>query len=181
MPKQYLILLLIPFMISSCEKDEGAIPLIFDYLPMEVGNYWQLEFSERMEIIGTKTINERNYFIVVHNNDTAYYRNDNDRIFVIESIHDEALKFDLTANESESWSYGLWTVTLISKSDTIEIKDKKIANCYHFYFDIPIMVDEEHSIWLAPEIGFFQEQCGECLHQIRKLDIAQIGGQIYDY
>jgi hypothetical protein len=43
------------------------------------------------------------------------------------------------------------------------------------------MVDEEHSIWLAPGIGFIQERCGECLHQIRKLDKARIGGQNIDY
>lgn len=180
MPKQSLIFVLLSLWINSCEKEEVSIPLLNDYLPMEVGNYWQMEFSERMEIIKSETIDDKDYFVFVHNDDTAYFRNDNGRIQVKESIHEEAVKFDLTANENDTWIYNSCTAKLISKTDTIIIKDKEIYNCYHFYFDIPMMADEEHSIWLAPEIGFIQEQCGECLHQIRKLDIAQIGGQNID-
>jgi hypothetical protein len=37
------------------------------------------------------------------------------------------------------------------------------------------MVDDEHSIWLAPGIGFIQEVCGECQYPLRKLDKARIG------
>ena len=92
--------------------------------------------------------------------DTAYYRIEDDNVFVIEHTDDAAIKFDLSAETNMTWMYNSYRVSLISKNDTININNHKITNCYHFYFDVPVMVDEEHCIWLAPEIGFIQEQCG---------------------
>jgi hypothetical protein len=163
--------------LQSCKKAPNNFLLTDDYLPLEVGNYWQLDFTEKEEIIGTKTINGKDYFMLKYQNDTTYYREDNNKIFTKENETDEAIKFDFLAKVHDTWKYGLYNVTLVSKTDSIIINNQKVYNCYHFYFDVPVMVDEEHSIWLAPGIGFIQEECGECLHQIRKLDKAKIGGQ----
>ena len=180
--KLSLLFILLLLGINSCDdKEDEQNILTIDYFPLEIGNYWQLDYSDRKEIIKTETIDNKTYFVLVYNKDTAFYRTENNKIIVKNSPHSEAVKFDLTANENDTWSYNSWTVKLVSKTDTIVIKDKKVINCYHFYFDIPMMADDEHGIWLAPGIGYIQEQCGECLHQIRKLDIAQIGGQIIDY
>ena len=100
---------------------------------------------------------------------------------MIESTENASIKFNFSANVNETWNYNSYDAKLVSKTDTIIINDKKIYNCFQFYYDVPIMVDEEYSIWLAPGIGFIQEQCGECLHQIRKLDNAKIGSQYIDY
>jgi hypothetical protein len=176
-----IAIVIISSLLQSCKKESGKIILTDDYLPLEVGNYWQLDYTDKEEIIGTKIINNKTYFILVSLNDTTYLRKENDKIFAIENMADESIKFDLSANVHDTWKYDLYNVTLVSKTDSITINNYKIYNCYQFYFDVPIMVDEEHSIWLAPGIGFIQESCGECLHQIRKLDKARIGGQNIDY
>lgn len=165
----------------SCDKDEDIVKLTSDYLPLEVGNYWQLDYSEKREVIGMKTINNKVYYSLKYYNDTSYYRMENDKVYVIGFEGVESVKFDFSAKVNDTWNYNSYTVKLTSKTDTITINNQKFLNCYQFYLDVPVMVDEEHSIWLAPGIGFIQEQCGECLHQIRKLDKAKIGEQEIDY
>ena len=165
----------------SCNKEDEKVTLTNDYLPLETGNYWQLDYTGKEEIVGTKLINNNTYYLLQFQNDTMYYRIENDKILVIEHVENESVKFDLTANVNDTWNYNSYLVKLTSKTDTITINNQKILNCYQFYFDVPVMADEEHSIWLAPGIGFIQEQCGECLHQIRKLAVARIDGQIINF
>jgi hypothetical protein len=165
----------------SCNKEDEKMTLTNNYLPLKSGNYWQLDYTDREEIVGTKIINNKTYYLLQYQNDTSYYRIENDKIFVIENNQNESVKFNLRANVNDTWNYNSYKVKLTSKTDIITINGHKIINCYQFFFDVPVMVDEEHSIWLAPGIGFIQEQCGECLHQIRKLDEARIDGQIIHY
>ncbi len=165
----------------SCDKNNDKVSLTNKYLPLEIGNYWQLDYLTRREIVGTKMIDGKYYFMIQYENDTAYYRIENDRVYVIEHGFTESVKFKLSANVNDTWDYNAYKVKLISKTDTIIVNDTKFVNCLQFYYDVPGMVDEEHSIWLAPNVGFVQEQCGECLHQIKKLDKAKINGHEIDY
>jgi hypothetical protein len=151
------------------------------YLPLDIGNYWQLDHSAKNEIVGTKLIDNKSYYSVLYQDDTSYYRIENDKVIVIEYTENASVKFDLSADVNESWKYNSYTVKLLSTTDTISINNQKIINCYQFYYDIPGVVDEEHSIWLAPGIGIIQETCGECLHPVRKLDKARIGEENIDY
>lgn len=167
--------------IVSCEKEDNNITLTNIYLPLEVDNYWQLDYLAKREIVGTKKIGNKNYYLIQYENDTAYYRIENDKVYVIEYEDSESVKFNLSANVNDTWNYNSYKVKLISKTDTIIVNNTKFVNCLQFYYDVPGMVDEEHSIWLAPNIGFVQEQCGECLHQIKKLDKVKINGQEIDY
>ena len=167
--------------VLSCKKNDDTISLTNKYLPLEIGNYWQLDYLEKREIINTKEIGGKIYYLIQSGNDTDYYRIENDKVYVIAYDDNESVKFNLSANVNDTWNYNSYKVKLISKTDTIIVNDTKFVNCFQFYYDIPGMVDEEHSIWLAPNIGFVQEQCGECLHQIKKLDKVKINGQEIDY
>ena len=178
----FIVLMSVSIYLLSCDKEDEKVTVTNDYLPLEVGNYWQLDNMDKIEIVGTKLIDNRTYYLLQFLNDTMYYRIENDKVFVIEQKENPSIKFDLSAEVNETWNYFSCTVKLISKTDTININNQKILNCYHFYFDVPDMIDEEHSTWLAPGIGFIQEQCdGECLHHFKKLDKARIGGQDIDY
>ena len=160
--KLYFILAACSFASISCDKNED-IPLAKDYLPLDAGNYWQLDYSSKTEV------------------DTSYYRIEDNKIIVKEGGRDEAVKFNLSAKVNDRWNYNSSKVVLSSKTDTIRIGNALITNCYNFYFDIPEFIDDEHSIWLAPGIGFIQEMCGECMHHVRKLDKARIGTQDIDF
>jgi hypothetical protein len=174
--------IVVSFYMTSCHKDDKIITSTNEYLPLEVGNYWILDYSGKKEIIGTKTINNKTYFILLYQGDSSYFRIENDKVYAIENSEmKESVKFDLSAHVNETWNYDSWTVKLLSRSDTITINNKKIANCYRFYFDVPLLSDEEHSISLAPGIGFIQEQCGFCIHQVRKLNKARIRGREIEY
>lgn len=174
--KLFIAVVSISISLQSCEKDEKAITLSSDYLPLEIGNYWQLDHSEKKEVVSKTILDGKDYYLLRYLNDTSYYRVENNKVYVIEHTDKESLKFNLSARVNATWNYHSQTVKLVSKTDTIVINNKKIANCYHFYFDNPIWVDDEHSIWLAPGIGFIQEQCGECPYPFRKLDKAKISG-----
>lgn len=166
---------------TSCNKKDDNVSLTNAYLPLETGNYWQLDYLDKTEVVGTKNMNNKVYYLLQYQNDTSYYRIENNKVYVIGNESNEAVKFNLSAKVNDTWNFYSYTVKLVSKTDTVTINNTKIKNCYQFYFDIPGMVDDEHSIWLAPGIGFVQQQCGECLHFIQKLDKAKIGNQVIDY
>jgi hypothetical protein len=179
---KFTLLLMIALLMIACDKNESEIIILSgDYFPLEIGNYWQFENSGKKEVIGTDTIDSKAYFILATNNDTSYYRKVNNKIYVTEYGEDEGLKFDLNANINDTWSYGTYTVKLVSKSDTMKINGHKITGCYQFFFDVPEWIDEEHTIWLAPGIGFIQNYCGLCYDQTTQLAKACIGGQLIKF
>ncbi|PKP32173.1 MAG: hypothetical protein CVU00_11960 [Bacteroidetes bacterium HGW-Bacteroidetes-17] len=179
--KTILLFAIALIFIVSCEKNKDAISLTNIYLPLEIGNYWQLDYLTKKEVVGTKKIGDKIYHLIQYQNDTTYYRIENDKVYVIEYEDNESVKFNLSAKVNDTWNYHSYMVKLVSKTDTIIVNDTKFINCFQFFYDVPGLVDEEHSIWLAPNVGFVQEQCGECLHQIKKLDKAKINGQEMDY
>jgi hypothetical protein len=166
-------------LLSSCKKEE--IIITNNYLPLVVGNYWQLDYSAKTEVTSIVTRNGKSFYELISGTDTAYYRIENSKIYVDEHNQGEAVKFNLAVGINNTWNYHSYIVRLVSKTDTIIINNTEIPDCAHFYFDVPGMVDDEHSIWLAPGIGFIQEICGECVHNVRKLDIACINGHLIDY
>jgi hypothetical protein len=176
-----VVLLNVTICLLSCDKKEEKATFTNVYLPLETGNYWQFDNTDKKEIIGTKIINGKTFYSLKYLSDTTYYRIENDKVFVIEHTGSAAVKFNLSANVNETWNFNSYIVKMVSKTDTITINNQKIINCCHFYFNIPVAVDDEHSIWLAPGIGFIQERCGECMYPVSKLNKARIGGIDFDY
>ena len=174
-------ILIVVFMLSfvSCEEQDRK-NLAESYLPLEIGNYWKLENTEKREILNKTFISDKEYYIVKYMKDTFYYRIEDNKVFV-KNMNSENIIFDFNAKEKSSWNFDYITVSLINKKDTIVINHKQYTNCYHFLFDIPEMADDEFSIWLAPDIGFIQEECEECELQIKKLQTARLNNIIYYY
>lgn len=159
----YLLFVATLVFVVSCKEDERpSIPDAGEYLPLQVNNFWLIDHFGQLTVIGNKVIENKTYFALVQGTDTNYYRNENNKIYVRRTDVDESVKFDLTVGVNESWQFQGWTVSLVSKTDTIAINNTKIPNCYHFFFDIPMSVDAAHSIWLAPGIGFIKMTCGYC-------------------
>jgi len=69
-----------------------------------------------------------------------------------------------------------YTVTMMSKTDTVKIGNTTLTNCYHFYFDDPQLADDEYSIWLAPGIGCIKT-IYEGVNPIKTLVKARIHNQ----
>ena len=163
---------------AACAKDESAsVPMAGDYLPMQSGNYWEIEHTPKITITGTKVIDDKTYFEFIQTPDTTYYRNEDGKIYARHLTENESVKFDLTAKVKDTWTYNTgdeWIVKMVSKTDTLLINHTKVPNCYHFFFDIPGAVDEEHSIWLAPGIGFIKLDCGFCPYPFLNLEKANI-------
>lgn len=184
MKASVIISALIPALILCCTKDDNntETPLKYDYLPLEVGNYWLFDDSSRHEIVGSTLLHEKHYFLMQYEGDTSYYRLADNKVYVLdpEESPEESVMYNLSAKTGDSWNFNLYTVTLISKTETISINGRQISDCYEFYFDTPVLIDEEHTILLAPEIGFIQKICGECPNSTRKLDKANIDGKEID-
>jgi len=154
----------------SCEKEKENNPDTklasikgAGYLPLEVGNYWKLSNISDKMIDKVVNIGGNDYYRLI-SEDTSYLRKTEDeKIFERTKSSDEVLKFDLSAEVGQTWTYkhdnldNTWYATLSSKNDTIKLDNYTFYNCYRFYFDVPLMIDEEHVIWLAPDIGFVQE------------------------
>jgi hypothetical protein len=184
--KKYFFCLLpfFAFLLVMCNKNEDnreELVLTYEYFPLETGNYWQIENSGIIEVIGTENIKNKTFSIFSTPYDTSYYRVENNNVYAIEYKGEESVKFDLAANVGDTWNYNNYEVTLCSKTDTLQVGDYQLINCYRYYYDVPVSIDEEHSIWLAPGIGIVQWQCGECFQQISQVTKVSIAGQIIDF
>lgn len=169
----------------ACSKDESAyVPTAGEYLPMQVGNYWEIEYTPKIYVSGIKVIDNKTYFEFVQTPDTIYYRNENGKIFARHLNEAESVKFDLTANVNATWTYTSgadWIVKMVSKTDTLLINHTKVPNCYQFFFDMPMAADDEHSIWLAPGIGFIRLDCGFCPYPFLNLEKANINNGVITF
>ncbi|RYU94698.1 hypothetical protein [Emticicia agri] len=168
------------FFLSACKEDKISLEGLDNvYLPLAVGNYWKIDGVNTRTITETKVFDQKTYYAITSSYDTSYVRNENDKI--IEYYKGKtSVRFDLTAAVNATWQYRDYTVKLISKTESITIGGQTIQNCYRFYMDIPAMADDEHAIWLAPGIGFIQQECyGECIGGKNKLKEVKLDGKVY--
>jgi len=123
---------------------EDPIPITGDYLPLQVGNYWEMEHQVKFSLVGTRYFNNRLYYTLIEGTDTSYYRNSSDKIYLRHTSGSESVKFNLNAQIGDFWEFQdggtTWIVGMCSKTDTITINNMKIPNCYRFCFDIPMSV-----------------------------------------
>lgn len=167
-------------LLNACKEEVLPLDkLTNDYLPLAVGNYWNIDKFGLRKINETKVFDGRTYYAITQSHDTSYARKEGDKIIEYD-LGKTSVMFDLTADVNDTWQYRNYTVTLKSKTETISIGGQAIKNCYKFYFDIPAAADDERTIWLAPGIGFIQQQChGECTGGKGLLKEMKLDGKVY--
>jgi hypothetical protein len=146
-----------------------------DYLPLQVGNYWELGdkvTTLTMLIDKIETLSGIDYYrLLLNHKDTLYFRKTADgKVYERGKSATEVLKFDFSVSQGDSWSYAIdpestdalsarfpWNVTFQSKVDTVQRSNYTFQNCYRYYYDQVQEADEEYFWCLAPGIGFVKQ------------------------
>lgn len=190
----HVVLLIYAIHLISCDSSDD-IPAQSDYLPLQVGNYWDFKSSntssdeivEHREVVDEVRLNDLDYFLLVStwsghsNKDSVYYRIEpNGRVYKYRKNIFEENRFRLNATEGETWSYQVPVddiAHITVRETTVTISKRKFRNCKEYYYDVEQWADEEYSITLAPGIGFVKEYSpawglGQVLHA------AKINGRV---
>lgn len=150
----------------SCEKDNlTKVELSSDYFPLKIGNYWNFELVGKYMVSETQMVNGVEYFKITNDySTTMLYRSHDNKIYTKDPSLDnnEQMKFDLTAEVNDTWTYGNGNITLINRNAIVTIGEMQIDSCLQFNFHNKDLIDYGYSIWLAPRIGFIQQACQEC-------------------
>lgn len=188
-------------LMSACNNDDPERKqLSSDYLPLEVGNYWDFrgvgtktnDIVLHREVTGVADLNGHEYYMVISKVpsnatiiDSAYYRIDDDGdVFIYrKSMEIEELKYKLRAGDGDSWSYtyinnDVMDVTL--HLGPVDTSSKTVDNCKNYYFDVQQWADEEHTNSLAPGVGFIREYSNAWGSGII-LSKASIGGSVIEF
>ncbi|MGC3943577.1 MAG: hypothetical protein QM762_03410 [Chryseolinea sp.] len=186
----------------ACERadDLEQKKLSSNYLPIEVGNYWDFsgvnaktnEIVMHREVTGVANLNGHDYYLIVSKVpsnssivDSAYYRQDNDgNVYTYrKSLGIEELKYKLNAIDGDTWSYPFvdddeMDVTL--NVGAIEMPSRTVENCKNYYYNVVQWADEEHTNSLAPGVGFLKEYSNAWGSGLI-LSKAWIGGNVIEF
>jgi hypothetical protein len=172
----------------SCQKDHlTKIEVSSDYFPLKVGNYWNYELDGKYLVKDSQLLDGKEYFEIINDYGTSsFYVNRDNKIYVRDlSINSkEEMKFDLTAQTNDTWTYGPGSVTLANRNATISIGNLQVDSCLQFDFYNKKLIDYGSTIWLAPGIGLIQRSCQECFGsatEIIKLNKVNINGKEVEF
>jgi uncharacterized lipoprotein YehR (DUF1307 family) len=56
----FIVVVYVSVFLTLCDKKENSVTLTTEYMPLEIGNYWQLDYTYRKEFVGTNTPLKRN-------------------------------------------------------------------------------------------------------------------------
>jgi hypothetical protein len=145
-----------------------------DYVPLRVGNtytYYQSlpcppdTVRQRIgpwtthRIVDTTIIDGKKYFMSEGSSDMV--RIDSMNNLIVRRSGVEQVYYRLNAGVGESWSYTrtagdqeyVYNVTMQSRTDTVRVHAGTFTRCLRIYFDIPASIDDEYTVWLAPNVG----------------------------
>jgi hypothetical protein len=159
----------------ACTEDEkDGIIETNSYLPLRVGNYWDYEvltynssYIRREYVTATIRRNGDRYYEVVGgplgvsasiHYDTVYYHiDDNGYVYCWRTgWENEENLYRLFAKNGDQWSFKSNfddKATVDAFYTTIKIGEKEIPACKGYFYDVPMIVDEETTTYLAPGIG----------------------------
>ena len=170
------VLLLLSFLLSSLAFSQKQTNS--SYFPLAIGNQWIYEgtnyaFSDTITVVDTQSVNGKQYFAVKENSSDKYtwYRLGDNKVYIIDTVAqrldpsniDEHLIYDFSADTGNNWNVPLTsnniqceyagTVTLESKSDSIETSNNKFGNCYQFSRVVPCADAGRINEWFAAGTG----------------------------
>lgn len=190
LPFIYLLILLLAA--GACKESHDLTYPSHTYFPQQIGNWWEYA-GTRKEIVDTTQWQGLPYYVWVttYNSngstytDTAYYRVDEDeKVYVKYSkAQEESLLFDFSLSEEETirvdLKHGYKLVTLKSTNTTVILDNIQLSDCLSFFYDVPGLADDEHSIILAPDIGIVRTV--PVFGTPRELNTAFVGGKQYTF
>lgn len=177
---------------SACQEDTATVYPSHTYFPQQVGNWWEYG-GTRKEIVDTIQWQNLPYYVWVTTyssndstyTDTAYYRmNEDEKVYVkYSATQEESLLFDFSLSEEETirvdLSHGYKLITLRSTDTTVALGGTQLSECLSFFYDIPGLADDEHSIILAPNIGIASTV--PVFGTPQELSSAFVGGRMYTF
>ena len=151
-----------------------------DYtLRTEVTRVVSLNNNEYFELVSFQKSGDQNY------RDTTYYRiTQQGYVYTWRrgwTVEENPLR--LYADDGDDWkyetNYDAEANITVDEIDDLELGDRELDNCKSFSFDIEQWADEEHSIVLAPRIGFVQRLVGFGISS--RLVKASVNGKEYTF
>ena len=192
---------LLAFAFSACDDDDSNEGAVNSYLPLKIGNYWEFvnipeigtEYTQRTEVTRVLSFNNNEYFELVTfqksgdqaYRDTTYYRiTQQGYVYTFRrgwTLEENPMR--LYADDGDTWKYSTnyhaeATIT-VDEIDDLELGDEKLDDCKSFSYDVEQWADEEHSIVLAPGIGFVQRLVGFGISS--RLVKASVNGKEYTF
>jgi hypothetical protein len=192
---------LLAFAFTACDDDDSNGGYTNSYLPLKIGNYWEfvntpevgIQYSQRTEVTRMVSFNNNEYFELVNilksgdqtSRDTTYYRiTHQGYVYTWRkdwTVEENPLR--LYADDGDAWTYetdyDAEAVITVDEIDDLEIGEEKLDDCKSYSFDIEQWADEEHSIVLAPGIGFVKKLSGWGISS--QLAKASINGKEYTF
>jgi hypothetical protein len=195
--------------LAGCEYNNATYkekePVNDNYLPLNVGNYWNFksiglsqgpggsEIQFHREVASIVTINHHEYYLLIdtspiNNNtykDSSYYRIDtNGFVYIYRKARPdfEDNLFRLNGNDHDTWSFpveGGDHAQITLGVGSVTLGHVTLTNCKGYQYDVPNWADEEYSVTLAPGIGFVREYGAWGFGQI--LTSAKIDGQVFNF
>lgn len=186
----------------ACDDDDsGESSGTNSYLPLKIGNYWEFvnipeigtNYTLRTEVTRVVSFNSNEYFELVsfqksgdqNYRDTTYYRiTQQGYVYTWRrgwTIEENPMR--LYADDDDTWTYetnyDAEANITVNEVDDVELGETKLDDCKSFSFDIEQWADEEHSIVLAPRIGFVQRLVGFGISS--RLVKASVNGKEYTF
>ena len=162
-PVSLLILILL---INSCD-DYCEVTDYGSYLPLRIGNKWTYHNNTTWEVIGTKEINDNEFYIILmewynydgqYSRDSSYYRfegsklyqyNESSAYFMSDSLEYLLADFSLKGGDVFHQQNTDFNVTVLSDN----------PNEFTFYYDHPDWADEEYTITFGIDRGITRGWC----------------------
>lgn len=156
------------------------------YFPVKVGDFWAYQNFEKnfkwfINVVETKTINERQYFVFERRfenstyRDSSYYRVEGSKVLVHYFGQDYVL-VDFNRSPSDIWdSYGVIRGQVLHTGAMVSAPAGMFGNVYEVKFEI----QGAGSQWLckyAPGVGLVEYQSAG---GTSKLIAAKVNGKVY--
>jgi len=158
------------------------------YFPIGKEDSWtyknvEKNFTWTIEVVGVKTINEKEYSIFKRSfensaySDTNFYRVDaNGKVF-INYLGKEYMLIDFNFRKGTKWqSYGAFKAEVSNTDEVVLAPAGNFTNCIEVSFDIPVTEGPERVCKYAPGVGLVKYKTAD---GVSKLISANVNGVSY--
>ena len=158
------------------------------YFPIGKGDLWTYKnvgknFTWTIEVVGARTINEKEYFIFKRSfensaySDSSFYRvGENGKVF-INYFEIDFLLIDFNLGNGTEWqSYGAFKAGISNTDEVVLAPAGNFTNCIEVSFDMPVTEGPERVCKYAPGVGLVEYKTADGLS---KLISANVDGVSY--